>query len=71
MSKRKYRKGDKITSLDELAKQEFVYFFDKITHHGWFKSWQFSLAERYIERGCLYYATKNEGATYENDGRNY
>ena len=32
MSKRKYRKGGKITSLDELAKQEFVYFHDKITH---------------------------------------
>ena len=65
MSKRKYRKGEKIASLDELAKQEFVYFFDKITHRGWFKSWQFSLAERYIARGCLYYAIKNEGETDE------
>jgi hypothetical protein len=60
MSKRKYRKGEKITSLDELAKQEFIYFFDKITHCGWFMSWQFILAEMYIRRGWLYYAVKIE-----------
>ena len=58
--KRKYRKGEPITSLDELAKQEFIYFFDKITHRGWFMSWQFSLAERYIKSGWLFYAIKNE-----------
>lgn len=56
--KRKYKRGERITSLDELSKQEFIYFFDKITHHGWFMSWQFSLAKRYIERGMLYYAVK-------------
>ena len=58
--KRKYRKGEKITSLDELVKQEFVYFADKINHIGWVKSWQVSLALRYIERGWLYYAEKIE-----------
>ena len=63
--KRKYRKGDKITSLDELAKQEFVYFSDKITHRGWFGSWQVSLALRYIERGILYYAVKVGGTDDE------
>lgn len=66
--KRKYRRGEAITSLDELAKQEFVYFFDKITHRGWFMSWQFSLAE------ILYYAEKigekddtNNTSNNEND----
>ena len=58
MYKRKYRKGKRITSLNELAKQEFVYLFDKITHRGWFMSWQFSLAQRYVERGWLYRAEK-------------
>lgn len=58
--KRKYHKGAKIHSLDELAKQEFIYFHDKITHADWFKFWQFSLAERYIQRGWLYYAEKEE-----------
>ena len=56
--KRKFRKGEKITSLDELAKQEFVYFFDKITHAGWFCSWQIRHAAQYIERGCLYLAER-------------
>lgn len=56
--KRKYRKGAKITSLDELAKQEFIYYRDKITHAGWFMSWQFRTAEMYIKYGFLYYAVK-------------
>lgn len=56
--KRKYRKGERITSLDDLSEQEFVYFFDKITHRGWFMSWQYRLAKHYIDRGCLYYAEK-------------
>lgn len=56
--KRKYHKGDQITSLDELSKQEFIYFFDKITHCGWFMSWQFRMAKRFIDRGCIYYAEK-------------
>ena len=56
--KRKFRKGKRITSLDELAKQEFVYFFDKITHMGWFKSWQFRLAQSYVQSGFLYYAER-------------
>ena len=56
--KRKYAKGEKITSLDELARQEFVYFQDKITHCGWFLSWQFRMAKSFIDRGFLYYAKK-------------
>ena len=71
MGKRKYRKGEKITSLDELAKQEFVYFCHKITHHGWFKSWQFRLAESYIRRGMVYYAVKIEGGNNEQREADY
>ena len=56
--KRKYRKGKPITSFDELCRQEYVYFFDKITHRGWFQSWQIRLALLYIERGYLHYAVK-------------
>lgn len=56
--KRKYRKGKQITSLDELSKQEFIYVFDKITHCGWFMSWQFSMAERFMKRGFLFFAEK-------------
>ena len=56
--KRKYRKGKQITSLDELSKQEFIYFFDKITHCGWFMSWQFRMAESFMKRGLLFFAEK-------------
>lgn len=56
--KRKYKKGKRIKSLDELSKQEFIYFFDKITHQGWFGSWQVRLAQSYIKRGYLFRAEK-------------
>lgn len=58
--KRKYRKGKPITSLDELEKQDFIYFLDKMTHRKWFGSWEFGLAARYIKRGMLFYAVKNK-----------
>lgn len=58
--KRLYKKGKAITSLDELAKQKYIYCFDKITHIGWALSWQVRLAKEYIERGVLYYAEKVE-----------
>lgn len=56
--KRKYRKGKPITSIDEMMKQDFVFFHDKITPAGWFGSWQIRFAVSYINRGCIYYAEK-------------
>lgn len=56
--KRKYKRGDKIKSFDELVKQDFIYFIDKITHKGWFLNWQVRFTQMYIERGMLYYAIK-------------
>ena len=56
--KRKYAKGSAITSLDELAHQEFVYIWDKIYHAGWFMSLQLSLLKRYIERGVVFKAER-------------
>lgn len=59
--KRKFRKGGKILSLDELSRQEYVFWNDKITHSGWFLSWQFRMAKDHIgENGCIYYAIKEE-----------
>ena len=58
MGKRKYKKGGPITSLEELAKQDFVYFFDKIQPKGWFKSWQIRYAEGQIKLGRIFYAIK-------------
>jgi hypothetical protein len=56
--KRKYRKGEQITSLDELSKQEFIYFRHKVTHCGWFMSWQLQTTKKFMELGYLYYAEK-------------
>lgn len=65
--KRKYRPGEKITSLDELERQEFIYCNGKIMNNGWFMSWSFRLARDYIKRGSLRYAVKNE-MEENNDG---
>lgn len=58
--RRKYRKGKQITSLDELVKQEFVYYYDKIYHRGWVGSWQLSWVERMLAHGKLFYAVKED-----------
>lgn len=58
---RKYKKGEKITSLDELMKQEFVYWNNKITHKGWFMSWMLRMADNAIKNGIIYKAIKKEG----------
>lgn len=52
-SKRKYRPGGTITSLDELATQEFVYIHDKIYHRGWWQSLQFSFVKRKLDGGFI------------------
>ena len=56
--KRKYTKGDRVTSIDELVQQEFVYINDKIYHAGWFMSFQLSWAKRLIEVGCVFRADR-------------
>lgn len=58
MYRRKYDKGDKITSLDELVQQEFVYWNDKITHRGWATSWQIRMAYNAIQKGIIFKAIK-------------
>lgn len=63
MSKRKYRKGGPILSLDELSRQEFVYVDHKITHCGWFQSWQFGYTKRMMEQGRICYAIKERPDT--------
>ena len=59
-SKSKFHKGGPVLSLDELARQEFVYFHDKIYHRGWFASWQLSWCAARIKFGEIRYAIKEE-----------
>lgn len=63
--KRKYRRGDRITSVNELVEQEFVYLDSKIIHRGWFMSWSFFFAANSVYNGRVYYAVRNDG---EKDG---
>lgn len=59
---KKYTPGQKITSMDELADQDFIYIvrgeYSKIYHKGWLLSWPLRTALRYIEQGVIYKAVK-------------
>ena len=37
---KRYTEGEPIYSLDEIAKQEFIFSHGKLYHKGWFMSWQ-------------------------------
>ncbi len=57
MSRRKWRRGPHILSLDELARQEVVFRLDKPTAQGWFLFWQFRMAVKAIgQNGVVFYA---------------
>ena len=60
----KYKRGKKISSLDELMQQRFVIFeqdgIAKIYHSGWFTGWPLRLAKRYCETGVLYQVVSTE-----------
>lgn len=61
-----YERGKVLTSLDELVKQEFVYWREKITPKGWFMSWQLKMTTDALSKGVIYYANKKGGI---DDGR--
>lgn len=44
-------------SLDELARQDMVYWLDKPTSKGWFRSWMLGMAMNTIgSKGIIFYA---------------
>ena len=59
---KKYTPGQRITSVDELLKQDMIYVIHgehiKPYHKGWFLSWPLRTALRYLESGVLYRADK-------------
>lgn len=68
MSKRKWRRGPRILSLDELARQEIVCWWDKPTARGWFLSWQFRMAANAVgEKGVIFYAMPSDIKTRLSD----
>jgi hypothetical protein len=42
-----------ISSLDELAMQEFIYIHGKIYHHGWWQSLQFRFVKCHMDAGFI------------------
>ena len=57
---KKYIKGEQIKSLDELMKQEFIYFGGKVVNVGWFQNWQIVMANLYIKYGHIFEAINLE-----------
>lgn len=57
--KRKYRKGQMIHTMDEALRHEFLYICDKITHSGWFQSFQVRMFKHMIDCGRVYAAIPN------------
>jgi len=56
----RFTKGDRITSLDELMRQEFVFCNGKVLHLEWVLSWQLRTAFLYIQHGSLHKAIREE-----------
>ena len=59
-SRRKYRQGERITSLDDLMSQDRIFFMDKVVSAGWFGSWQIRWVLERVKAGQIYYAVKEE-----------
>ena len=58
MSEAKYRKGGQITSLDQIATQEYIFCQDQIIHREWFMSWLFGYANSILKAGLLFRADR-------------
>lgn len=57
-NRRKYHKGDKITSIEEFEKQDFVYWHGVIRYKEFIKSMQYRTVMDMIFNGVLYKAVK-------------
>ena len=54
----KYKRGEQIMSLDDLARQEFIFCNNKVLHLGWFQRWTLKAARELINNNCLFKAIK-------------
>lgn len=68
MSKRKLRPGPHITSIDEVADQEFIFFHGKVYHRGWFCSWPLKMLRNCVgPAGCIRYAMPVEETRFSDE----
>lgn len=56
--KRKYERGERIKTLDEFSRCDFVWVRGKVYHNGWAQSWQCRDVLCLIRTGDLYKAEK-------------
>lgn len=64
MSKRKYKKGERIWTLEELDRQQFVFFNDKVYHSGFWKSWQYKWVLERLKNGQLFKAESTDQVVF-------
>ena len=60
MSKAIYEQGEVIESIEELAKQDFIYCRSKIIPKGFFQNWSLHYCLQELNYGRLYYANRKE-----------
>lgn len=58
MSKRMFKKGAAVTSLDELFKHDYFIVCGKTLCAGWCRSWQVQMAQDYIRHGVIFVAER-------------
>ena len=64
MSKRKYKKGERIWTLEELDRQEFVFFQNKVYHKGFWQSWQYRWVLENLKRGQFFKADRADQVVF-------
>lgn len=68
MSKSKWRRGPHIMSIDEVARQEMIFWRNKPCSKGWFSSWQFRVVENNVGgNGYIFYAMPASATTRFSD----
>lgn len=58
---KKWKKGKRIASLDEISEEKMIFIRDKVYHCGWFQSMQFRVLKDYMDNGWLFKAVRREG----------
>lgn len=58
MSKRKFKKGAPVTSLDDFMKSPYFIVNGKTFCAGWCRGWQLNMANGYINRGVAFIAER-------------
>ena len=64
MSRRKFKKGARITSLDHFANCEWIITHGKTYTRGWAQSWQFLMVKNCISNGWVYEGIRLTNAEY-------